>query len=158
MKTLMLGWGNPDREDDGVAWNVLAETARLAGGTPPATYEEPFVNEGELDFLFVLQLTPELAADIVAYDRLILVDAHTGDKQERVSFQKIEPMYQRSPFTHHLTAETLTALAAQLYQKKIPAVLISVLGRSFNFRQGLSPETAEDVPAAAKMALEWLRE
>lgn len=156
MKTLMLGWGNPDREDDGVAWYVLAQTARMVGITPPASYEEPFVNSDVLDFIFELQLTPELAVDIGHYDRVILVDAHTGEKKENVAFQIVEPAFQRSPFTHHLTAETLMELVGQVYHKNIPAALISVRGRSFNFHQGLTAEAAADVKLAAQLALDWM--
>ena len=62
MKTLLLGWGNPDRQDDGAAWHVLEEVARRSGLPVPEEDGESFGPLGnELDLLFTLQLTPELA-------------------------------------------------------------------------------------------------
>ena len=37
-KTLLLGYGNPDREDDGVAWHVLSRVFRALGRAPCRTW------------------------------------------------------------------------------------------------------------------------
>jgi hypothetical protein len=39
-KTLILGYGNPDREDDGVAWHILKGIANQFGLTYPETMED----------------------------------------------------------------------------------------------------------------------
>jgi Ni,Fe-hydrogenase maturation factor len=77
--TLIIGYGNFDRQDDGVAWHVLAEVARRLGCAVPLSPEEEFPpNGGKPDFIFELQLTPELAEAIAQYERVCFVDAHTG--------------------------------------------------------------------------------
>ena len=65
MKTLLLGWGNPDRQDDGAAWHILAEVARRSGLPLPDEEGESFAEPGaELDLFFTLQLTPESCLEL----------------------------------------------------------------------------------------------
>ena len=40
-KILLLGYGNPDREDDGVAWHVLKGVAEGLSLPSPATPDDP---------------------------------------------------------------------------------------------------------------------
>ena len=41
-KILLLGYGNPDREDDGVAWHILRALAVKMGLPAPDSYEDDF--------------------------------------------------------------------------------------------------------------------
>src|SRR5678815_1654163 len=98
MNTLFIGYGNPDRQDDGVAWHVLKGVAEQLELETSPTWEDPLPSTPEADFAFYLQLTPELVEDIIAYDRVCFVDAHTGKIPENVQVVDVMPEYQTSPF------------------------------------------------------------
>ena len=109
-----------------------------------------------MDFAFYLQLTPEMAEDINEYEYVCFVDAHTGNIPEPVRLIAVESEFQQSPFTHHLTPQSLVSMCETLYGKKPDAALLSVLGHRFLFSRQLSEETAELVPQALELIWEWL--
>jgi len=152
----VIGYGNPDRQDDGVAWHILCALAREKGYSSPDSYEDEFPANDGLDFAFFLQLTPEMAEDIAPYERVCFVDAHTGDIQQEVQLIPVESEFQRSPFTHHLTPQSLLSMCENLYHKKPIAALVSVRGYRFGFERELSAETGVLVPKAIRLIMEWL--
>lgn len=155
MTTLFIGYGNPDRQDDGVAWHVLAGVATQLGLEPPPAWEEPLPSSPKADFAFHLQLTPEMAEDLTAYDRVCFVDAHTGRIPQNVQVVDLAAEYQTSPFTHHLTPEMLLSMCASLYGHSPEAILVSVRGYEFGFETELSRMTASLVNEAVERTLGW---
>lgn len=155
-KLLLLGYGNPDREDDGVAWHILRAITLKLGLSAPGSYEDEFPEHELIDFAFHLQLTPEMAEDINEYPYVCFVDAHTGNIPEPVRLIEVESEFQSSPFTHHLTPQSLMSMCETLYQKKPDATLLSVLGHRFLFTRQLSEETAELVPQAVELIWNWM--
>lgn len=155
-KSLIIGYGNPDREDDGVAWHILRALTIKLGLPAPESYEDEFPEYGLIDFAFYLQLTPEMAEDINEYGYVCFVDAHTGNIPEPVRLISVESEFQRSPFTHHLTPQSLLSMCETLYKRKPEAVLLSVLGHRFLFSRQLSEGTAALVPRAVDLVWEWL--
>jgi len=155
-RALLFGYGNPDREDDGVAWHVLCALVSAMGLTPPSSYEDEFPQSPSVDFAFQLQLTPELADDISAYDCVCFFDAHTGNIPEAVRLIEVESVFQRSPLTHHLTPQSLLSICETLHGGRPQAALLSVLGRQFRFSRSLSAETAALIPQAVELASKWL--
>ena len=156
MKLLILGYGNPDREDDGVAWHILRAVTMKLGLYAPASYEETFPEHHQVDFDFQLQLTPEIAEQIHEYSYVCFVDAHTGNIAEPVRLIEVESEFQASPLTHHLTAQSLLSICETLYRNKPDAALLSVRGYHFGLSQQLSEETAELVPYAVNLFWEWM--
>lgn len=157
-KTLILGYGNPDREDDGVSWHIMTMICEKLGRKAPATYQEEFpVSEQSPDFLFALQLTPEFAETLANYQRVCFVDAHTGSVPNDVNFIEITPEFQSSPFTHHMTPSTCLVLAESLYGAAPKAVLASVRGYQFGFNHTLSPNTQAHAKEAADIIFDWLK-
>ena len=157
-KALIIGYGNPDREDDGVAWHILHALTIKLGLPSPESYEDEFPESGSIDFAFYLQLTPEMAEEINAYEYVCFVDAHTGNIPEAVRLISVESEFQRSPFTHHLTPQSLVSMCETLYGRKPDATLLSVLGHRFLFTRQLSEETAALVPRAVDLIWGWLHE
>ena len=158
-KTLIYGYGNIDREDDGVAWHILSRLAKYLNipfPDSPSDVCEPV--EGNPSIYFSLQLTPEFTEEIAHYDRVCFVDAHTGNIPDDLSFQRIEPEMQKSPFTHHLTPQSCLALCSHLYRKTPAAVLISVRGYEFNFSQNLSAKTDILANQAVSQIIDWLKQ
>ncbi len=155
-KILILGYGNPDREDDGVAWHILRALTIKLGLDSTHSYEDEFPEFALIDFAFHLQLTPEMAEDISAYEFVCFVDAHTGNIPEPVRLIRVESEFQASPFTHHLTPQSLLSMCETIYGKKPDAALLSVLGHRFLFSRQLSEETAELVPQAVELIWDWM--
>lgn len=154
---LLLGYGNPDREDDGVAWHILRALTIKLGLEAPESYEDEFPEFDRIDFAFQLQLTPEMAEDIRAYPYVCFVDAHTGNIPEPVRLIDVESEFQASPFTHHLTPQSLLSMCETLYEEKPEAALVSVLGHRFLFTRQLSEETARLVPEAVERIWNWMK-
>jgi hydrogenase maturation protease len=157
LKTLIFGFGNIDRQDDGVAWHVMLavmqklgiDTALMDENVMPFTY-------GEYEFQFQLQLMPEFAEDLGQFDRAVFIDAHTGNIPEAVHQEAVLPAYQNSPFTHHMTAATLLSLC-QVINGKVPdAILVSVRGYEFEFTRELSERTRLLADKASQRIIDWI--
>jgi len=156
LRTLIFGYGNHDRQDDGVAWHILSALKRSLGLPDPEMVDDDFDSTSDLVTIFQLQLTPELAELIVDFDRVCLIDAHTGAIQEDVYLRKIDAAFLNSPLTHHLTPETLLSITQTLYRKIPETALLSVRGYEFEFTQTLSSKTQNLVPQAVKLVIDWL--
>lgn len=155
-KLLIIGYGNPDREDDGAAWHILRALTIKLGLDSPESYEDEFPIFEPVNFVFYLQLTPEMAEEIAAYDYVCFVDAHTANIPEPVRLINVDSEFQRSPFTHHLTPQSLVSLCETIYGKKPDTALLSVLGHRFLFSRQLSEETLALVPQAVELIWDWL--
>ena len=155
-KLLILGYGNPDREDDGVAWHILRALTIKLGLPSPESYENELPESTQMDFAFQLQLTPEMAEDVASYEYTCFIDAHTGNIPEPVRMIRVESEFQNSPFTHHLTPQSLLSMCETIYGRKPDAVLLSVLGHRFLFSRELSKETAQLVPQAVELIWDWM--
>ncbi|GAB4421757.1 MAG: hydrogenase maturation protease [Anaerolineae bacterium] len=168
-KILILGYGNPDREDDGVAWHVLQKLAHYFNRpittmdslefdhqsghvSSPASRRLP----ASPDLAFALQLAPEMAEVLAQYQQVCFIDAHTGAFPEEIRLARLEPGYQSSPFTHHLTAESCLSLAQTLYGHAPDGVLISIRGYSFGYGVELSEPTALLVEPAVERIVNWV--
>jgi len=119
--------------------------------------ETPF-SYGDVAFLSLLQLAPELSELLSGYDRVCFVDAHTGSVPDDVHSESIGPRYQPSPFTHHLTPHSLLAMTESIYKKSPESILVSVRGYEFGFDRELSKSTAALVPLAVALILKWLHQ
>lgn len=128
MSALLIGLGNVLRRDDGVAHAVLeavhAESRELA------------------------QLTPEIAAALPTYDRVIFIDAD-AEGSELV----IEPLDEAAnplPLTHISTPQEIVALSRALFGFRGRAFLCRIPVADFSFGEGLSPAAADFAAVAAR--------
>jgi len=120
--SLVVGYGNPLRSDDGVGWKAagrLATDPRFAG----------------VRILQLHQLTPELALDISRADLVVLVDARSGPPAGTVSVERVERVEPAAAggttWSHHLGPAALVALARDLYGRAGDVHVVSVgVGRS----------------------------
>jgi len=156
-KILLLGYGNPDREDDGVAWHVLKGVAKGLSLPLPATPDDPILSfENRINLQFMLQLVPEISETIADHDCVCFVDAHTGEITEPVRAIRIDSKFQKSPFTHHLTPYTCLELVDSIYHKKTEGFLVSIRGFSFQFEEKLTDKTSHYSKIAVDLILDWL--
>ena len=132
--TLIIGYGNPLRGDDGVgprAAELLAET--------------PFPDGVQV--LVCHQLTIELAPQIAEADRLILIDARATGEPGSIQQCVLTPAIPDSAsLTHHIDAQGLLAAAQMLYGHAPETMLFTVSGGSFEGGEALSPAVAAALP------------
>ena len=155
--TLIIGYGNPDRQDDGVGWHILRNLAEKLGyqvpDDPGASIE---ISDQQVDIIYILQIFPELAETISQYDRVCFVDAHTSDIPDEISWVVLSPEYEKSPLTHHMSPRTVLSIAATIFDKKPDALLVSVRGYHFDFKRELSPQTKQLASQAMQRIWTWL--
>ncbi|HUM35830.1 MAG TPA: hypothetical protein PLQ85_03060, partial [Anaerolineae bacterium] len=76
-RTLIAGFGNVFRRDDGVGPTVVNAVRARLGRTPLDSLDDGFETLGEtVDTVVLHQLVPELAETVKDYALLIFVDAH----------------------------------------------------------------------------------
>jgi hydrogenase maturation protease len=139
MKTLVIGYGNSLRGDDGVGPLVAEQVA---------AWSLPDVRS-----LSVHQLTPELAAEIAQAEVVYFVDACVGRSQ--ASIEPIEPVEVTSRIDHLWSPSVLLHLAQTLYDADPAAYQILIPAIQFDYGETLS-EIARDGAdwAIAKLASE----
>lgn len=156
-RTLVVGFGNVYRRDDGVGFAVVNAVRRGLGLPPLEAGDDGMEDipsaESPLDGIVLHQLIPELAELFGAYARVIFVDAHVAGLGEKLLEEPLEACYKPATVSHTLHPCTLLALAAALHGHAPAGVLISVCGHDFDFGEGLSPETERLLPHAVERVL-----
>ena len=138
--TLIIGYGNPLRGDDGIGPRA-AELLSDEGVMRP-----PLLPEG-VQVLVCHQLTIELAPQIAEADRLILIDAHATGEPGSVQQCILTPAIpDSSNLTHHIDAQGLLAAAQMLYGHAPETMLFTVSGGSFDYGEALTPAVAAVLP------------
>lgn len=156
--TLLIGYGNIDREDDGAGWHIVSRVAARQGVEFPCDPSlECEAEGGGIHYLVTLQLIPEYAELIASARRVCFIDAHTGVYPQEIHIQDVRPVFQNSPLTHHMTPETCLSLAVELFGGRPEAILVSARGYRFGFSRSLSEETERAVNQAAEWISTWLR-
>lgn len=163
LKILILGFGNTDRQDDGIAWHVLHGLAGKLSQPAPEQIGDEFapldLQAGQFPhFLYTLQLVPELAETVAGYDVVCFIDAHTGNLEQDLNFVEMRGEFQASAFTHHLTPQTCLAMAGALFGHMPRGFLLSVRGYEFRFSTTLSEETSLLAEQAISLLVTWLKE
>jgi hydrogenase maturation protease len=148
-RTLVAGFGNAYRRDDGAAWAVVNALREQLGRPPLALLDDGFDDMGHaVDTVVLHQLVPELAETLAGYELVIFVDAHVQELADPLREEEIAPLY-HVPFVSHQTHPgTLLDLAHKLHGHAPRGVLLSLRGHDFDFGEGLSEETAALVPRA----------
>ena len=148
-RTLIIGFGNMDRADDGAAFHVVNRLRRHLGCAPLPEDDTGLDALGQtIDAVFLSQLTPELTEVLRDYDRIFFVDAHVCEAMEDLHCASILPESAALTFTHHISPAMILALLEALYHQRPAAHLISVRGYDFDFHRNLSVHTDALVDAA----------
>jgi hydrogenase maturation protease len=140
VKTLILGYGNQSRRDDGVGWFVLDQLAER--DLPNVTLET------------VHQLEIEAAETISRYDRVIFVDAAIPEAPVAVQRSDVTPNFQSHAVAHYLTPADVLSLCQTLYHREPKTILFSIRGKDFNFGTTLSPEVEQAAREVVKQIVE----
>jgi hydrogenase maturation protease len=157
-RTIIIGYGNIDRSDDGVACEIINLVRQNLGQKILEDGDMGLENlDGEIDSIFLPQLVPEIMELIVGYKQIIFVDAHTGDDMEDLNCSKVTPQYVCSTFTHHLTPDALLAFLKTLYQHEPEAYIVSVRAHDFDFKRSFSPKTQSLLRPASDKIMQLLK-
>ncbi len=139
---LLIGFGNPAREDDGIGPAVAGEIEKL-----------------EIEGLSVdsdYQLTIEDAAFVAEHDSVVFVDASVEDV-EPFTFSRLSPKRSDSFSSHSVTPETVMGLAYDLFNAKTEGYLLGVRGYSFNmFNEKITPMALENKRKAVEFLVPML--
>lgn len=123
--TLLLAYGNPLREDDGIA-PFLAESL-----------QKDSIN---IDIVIAHQLLPEHAELISRYQQVLFADARIGT---RIGYVEVHPLDNdkeslQNTMTHHFDPTMLLRSAFLLYQQKPKAWCFNIESHHFDHSDSLS--------------------
>ncbi|HXY42117.1 MAG TPA: hydrogenase maturation protease [Vicinamibacteria bacterium] len=140
---LVIAWGNPLREDDGLAWHVLEGLRRLRPrpGLPP------------LHLRHAHQLTPELAEPVSRAAGVVFVDARRDGPVGAIRCETVEPASGSNPLAHSLSPQGVLLYAEALYGRAPRAVVVSISGERFGLGEELSPPVRRALPWAIRTVL-----
>lgn len=140
MSVLVVGCGNTLRGDDGIGIRLVEELDNhsLPAGTSTHVCQ---------------QYTPELAAELAPYDRVLFVDAATPYSSKnyfpgRVALQEINdaPAHQTNGLSHSVDVASLVNLTRVLYGSAPRAAILTVEGTDFELSESLSPLVQAAIP------------
>lgn len=156
-RTIVIGYGNIDRGDDGAAYEVINSLRERLGKKLLSDDDTGLEELGEeIDSIFLSQLMPEIMDVIINYDRIIFVDAHVGANKNNLECTPVMPEYVSSTFTHHMTPASLLAFLQVLYDHIPAGYIVSLRGYDFDFKRALSPDTQILIHAAVEEILKLL--
>ena len=141
--TLILGYGNQSRRDDGVGWFILEQLAAL--------------NLPDVELETSQQLEIEASETISHFDAVIFVDAAIPEAPEAIQRTVVAPNFQSHAVAHYLTPADVLSLCKTLYGREPKAVLFSIRGRDFNFGTTLTPEVEQAARDVVKQIAELVR-
>ncbi|NER85079.1 MAG: hydrogenase maturation protease [Leptolyngbya sp. SIO1D8] len=140
MKTLVIGYGNTLRGDDGVGYRIAEQVE---------AWEWPNVKT-----IACHQLAPELAAEIAECDRVFFVDATLPGTHQTMIAQPLQVSSTAEFNTHHSDPAGLLSLAATVYQAAPEAYQVLVPTIAMDFSEQLS----DRAQTGMQQALQYLRE
>ncbi|MDR2033055.1 MAG: hydrogenase maturation protease [Helicobacteraceae bacterium] len=124
MKTLLIGYGNSLRQDDGFG-NFVARSLR---------------KNRRYECLEVLQLTPELTPILAQFRKTIFVDINIDAP---VGVFAVPLPKKEDIFAHAISPWSLVLAAQKLYGAKIDFLVFSVGGKAFRYDENLTPPLKE---------------
>jgi hydrogenase maturation protease len=143
VKTLIIGYGNQSRRDDGVGWFVIEQLAALK--LPGVELET-----GQ-------QLEIESAETISRFDAVIFVDAAIPEAPQLIQRDIVTPNFQGHAVAHYMTPADVLSLCKTLHGREPRAILFSIRGCDFDFGTTLTPEVEQAAREVVKQITEIIR-
>lgn len=132
-RVLVLGYGNPGRQDDGLG---PAAAERIAGlAWPQVSVQDNY------------QLVIEDAIDIAQHDMVWFVDAARSGA-EPYAIRRLAAVADLEFTSHLLKPETLLAIVERYYGKSPDAYLLGIRGYEFEFFEGLTERASDNLAHA----------
>jgi len=153
VKTLLIGIGNPGRQDDGLG-PALVE--RLAGSRAPERSVVQIAGE-TADAFWAYQLNIEDAAALLDYDRVVFADA-TEDAAAPAGIAPLAPAASIAFTTHEMSPASVLALAEELYGRASAGFLLQIRGAEWGFAEGLSAAGERGLGEAERLFRAFIEE
>jgi len=132
-RVLVIGYGNPGRQDDGLGPAAAALIEAL--GWPGVTAYDNY------------QLNIEDAVDVAQSDVVWFVDAaRTGPSPYAI--QELAPVPTLDFTSHLVRPEAILAMAQQYYGAAPRAFLLAIRGYAFEFLEALTPAASDNLGRA----------
>ncbi len=141
-RVLVLGYGNPGRQDDGLGPAVVAGIEKLGWNDLTA-----FDN---------YQLNIEDAIDVAAHDVVWFVDA-TKVGSAPYTVREVVPSHSIAFTSHIVRPESILAIAHQCYGGAPVAFMLAIRGYAFEFVEELTPRAIGNLDAALAMLVGRIR-
>ena len=156
-RTLIIGYGNLERADDGVAYHVV-NALRQRLGRKALSEDETGLEElgGQTDTILLPQLVPELIHTLAHYQQVIFVDAHVHEGVPDLYCTPLSSGHTASSFSHHLTPALLMALLNRILHLEPMGHIVSIRAHDLGFHRRLSDDTARMVQPAVEQILSHL--
>lgn len=134
----IIGYGNPQRRDDGVgAWVV----DRLR----PNLEHRP-----DIHLWIQHQLVPDMIDTLKAARTIVFVDATTETLERGWNWTAPQPEFTALPYlAHHFSPAFILWLLLRVYDQTPEAWMVSVAGNDFSFGNGLSQRASRRAARAA---------
>jgi hydrogenase maturation protease len=142
-KVLLIGYGNPAREDDGLgpAAAEIIEKLEIEGVSVDSNY----------------QLTVEDAAAAARYDVVVFVDAAIQGS-DPVVFYELKPKRRESFTSHSEDPEAILGLARDLFNAETRGFMLGIRGYSFDmFKEEMTTEALNNLETAVKFITPLLK-
>ncbi len=153
-RTLVVGFGNAYRRDDGVGRAVVNRLRERLGHPSLDPNDDGFNDLGRpIDTVVMHQLAPDLGEDLKGYDLVIFVDAHTDTLDEEICTAELRAEH-KTPFVYHQThPATVLDVAEQIHGEAPEGYVVSLRGYDFDFGEGLSEQTEALLEPAVEKVL-----
>jgi hydrogenase maturation protease len=143
----IIGYGNPQRRDDGLGPYVITALEERLEGRPG------------IETLALHQLVPELVEDLKNAGRVILIDAALEETSPGWHWRNVEPELISWPsLSHGVSPGVLLGLLRSFYEKNPETWLISIQGEEFDFGEGLSPKAQERARKVVEEILKFVND
>jgi hydrogenase maturation protease len=144
MSVLVIGYGNPAREDDGLGPALIERLEKMGmdGVALDADY----------------QLTVEDAANIADYDVVVFVDAAVKGN-DPYEFYPLTPKQLSAFSTHSVGPEEVLGLACDLFYAKTEAYMLAIRGYSFEmYEESPTDKALKNLECAIQFIVPVLKE
>ncbi|MCK5781018.1 MAG: hydrogenase maturation protease [Flavobacteriales bacterium] len=148
IKTLVYGFGNPGREDDGLGDAMIKRLQTWV--------KDNYILDVDLESNY--QLNVEDAEMISNYQRVIFVDASKEDIKV-CKIEKLKPAKKTIEFTMHAVSPSyLIYLARELFHKSPECYLLSIRGKYWTIKEGISIDASMNLDKTELFLRPILRE
>lgn len=122
-RILVLGYGNPGRQDDGLGPAAAEAIARW--NLPGVTVESSYL------------LTIEDAAEAALHEQVLFIDA-SQEHAEPFELRRVEPAPSMAFSSHIVGPQTVLAICEQCYGRAPAGWLLAIRGYEFALAEGLT--------------------
>lgn len=146
---LIIGLGNPLREDDGIGTGIIEMLAETLS---------PVMRE-KVSLTVAHQVDLVLAERITGYNSVIFVDAMASCSGPPVAVKKIEPSCEPPAFSSHIgSIPLLLAITSGVYGATPGCYLVAVEGSNFSFGRKLSAKSKNNAALGVQTIINLISE